>query len=44
MVLKEDKEFAVNGKQNDRVREETSVVSCTMKISVKTDTKNRFTL
>ena len=34
MVLKEDKEFAVNGKQKDRVREETSVVFGTMKISV----------
>ena len=34
MVLKEDNEFAINGKQNDSVLEETSVVSGTMKISV----------
>ena len=34
MVLKEDKEFAINGKQKDSVREETSAVSSTMKISV----------
>ena len=34
MVLKEDKDNAINGKQKDSVREETSVVSSTMKISV----------
>ena len=34
VVLKEDKENAINGKQKDSVREETSVVSGTMKISV----------
>ena len=34
MVLKEDKEFAGNGKQMGSVREETSVVSGTMRISV----------
>ena len=33
VVLKEDKEFAINGKQNDSVREETSAVSGTMAIS-----------
>ena len=33
-MLKEDKENATNGKQKDSVREETSVVSGTMKISV----------
>ena len=32
--MKEDKENAINGKQMDSVREETSVVSVTMKISV----------
>ena len=31
---KEDKENAINGKQKDSAREETSVVSGTMKISV----------
>ena len=34
VVLKEDKENAINGKQKDSVRVETSVVSSTMKISV----------
>ena len=34
MALREEKEFATRGKQNDRVREETRVVSGTMKISV----------
>ena len=34
VVLKEDQENAVNGKQKDSVREETSVVSGTMRISV----------
>ena len=34
MVLKEDKEFVGNLKQKSSVREETSVVSGTMKISV----------
>ena len=34
VVLKEDQENAINGKQKDSVREETSVVSCTMRISV----------
>ena len=33
-MLKEDKENAINGKQKDSVREETSVVSGTIKISV----------
>ena len=33
-VLKEDKENAMNGKQKDSVREETSVVAGTMRISV----------
>ena len=44
VVLKEDKENAINGKQTDSVREETSVVSSTMKISVQIDTKNRAIL
>ena len=35
VVLKEDKENAINGKQKDSVREETNVVSGTMKISVR---------
>ena len=39
MVLKEDKEFAINGKQKDSVRAETSVVSGTMKINVKPTSK-----
>ena len=34
MVLKEDKEFAISGKQQGSVREETSAVSGTMKITV----------
>ena len=34
MVLKEDKESAINGKQKDCVREETNVVSGTMRMSV----------
>ena len=34
MVLKEDKENAINGKQEDSVREETIVVSGTIKIGV----------
>ena len=34
VVLKEDKENAINGEQKDSVRQETSVVSGTMKISV----------
>ena len=33
-MLKEDEENAINGRQKDSVREETSVVSGTMKISV----------
>ena len=33
MVLKEEKEFAINGKQDDSVREEMSAVSGTMEIS-----------
>ena len=33
VALEEDKENAINGKQKDSVREETSVVSGTMKIS-----------
>ena len=37
-VLKEDKENAINGKQKDSVREETSVVSGTTKVSV----QNRY--
>ena len=32
MVLKEDKENAINGEQKDSVREETSVISGTMKM------------
>ena len=35
VVLKEDKENAINGKHKHSVREETSVVSGTMKISAK---------
>ena len=38
VVLKEDKEKAINGEQKDSVREETSVVSGTMKISVQKPT------
>ena len=34
MVWKEDKEFAINEKQKDCVREETSVVSGTSEMSV----------
>ena len=34
VVLKEDQENAINGKQKDSVREETVVVSGTMRISV----------
>ena len=34
VVLIEDKENATNGKQKDGVREETSVVSGTMKMSI----------
>ena len=34
MVLKEDKEFAISGKQKGSVREETSVVSGTTGMSV----------
>ena len=34
MVFKEDKEFAVNGKQKGSVREKTSVVSGTTVVSV----------
>ena len=34
VVLKEDKENAINGKQKDSFREETRVVSSTVKISV----------
>ena len=34
VVLKEDKENAINGRPKDSVREETSVVSGAMKISV----------
>ena len=33
-MLKEDKEFAISGKQKGSVREETSAVSGTMKITV----------
>ena len=35
MVLKEDKEFAISGIYKGSVREETSVVSGAMKISVR---------
>ena len=40
MVLKMDKEFAINGKQKGSVREETSVVSGTTgrKVSQNTET------
>ena len=34
MVLKEDKEFAINGKQMESVREETNAVSGTSVTSV----------
>ena len=34
MVLKEDKEFAISGKQKGSVQVETNAVSGTMKISV----------
>ena len=34
VVLQEDKEFAINGKQKGSVREETSVVSDMMKMCV----------
>ena len=34
MVLKEDKEFAISGKQKDNVREETNAVSGTTVMSV----------
>ena len=34
VVLKEDKEFAINGKQKDSVREETRVVSSTTGMNV----------
>ena len=37
MVLKEDKEFAIHGKQKDTVREETDAVSGT---TCKINTKN----
>ena len=35
VALKEDTENTINGKQKDGVREETSVVSGTMKISMR---------
>ena len=45
MVLKEDKEFAISGEQEDSVREETNAVSGTTVMSVpKSDTKNRSIL
>ena len=34
VVLNEDKDHAINGKRKDSVREDTNVVSGTMKISV----------
>ena len=34
MVLKEEKEFAISGKQKDSVREETNAVSSTTVVSV----------
>ena len=34
MVLKEDKEFAISGKQKDSVREEMLVVSVTTTVSL----------
>ena len=34
VVLKEDYEFVLNGKQKDSVREETHVVSCTTVMNV----------
>ena len=39
MVLKEDKEKAINGKQVDSVQRGDSCSSDTMKIACKTDTK-----
>ena len=42
MVLEEDKEYAINGKHKDSIREETSVVSCTMKISVQNRHQRRL--
>ena len=44
VVLIEDKEFAVNGKRKGSVREETSVVSDTMKISVQNRHQKRLHL
>ena len=41
VVLKEDKENAINGKRMDSVREETSVVSGTMNISVQSRLNHR---
>ena len=43
-VLKEGKENANNGKHKDSVREETSVVSGTMKIGVQNRHPKRSTL
>ena len=39
MVLKENKEFAINGKQKDSAPEETSVVSSTTVMSVQNQQK-----
>ena len=44
VVSKEDKDNFINGKHKDSVREETSVVSGTMKISVRNRHTNRSTL
>ena len=43
VVLKEDTEVAINGKQKGSVREETRVVSGTPKYACKTSTKNSST-
>ena len=42
MVFKEAKEDAINGEQEDNVREETSAVSGTMKISVQNRQQKPF--
>ena len=38
LPAEKDKEFAVNGKQKDSVREETNAVSCTKIMNVKKPT------
>ena len=44
MVLNEEQENAINGKQNDSVREEIVAVSGTMKISVQNRHQNLLLL